>query len=73
MMFMLTQYLQFVQGYSPLDTGYRLVPMAMGFMVGAPSSAFLVSKFNSRAVMTGGLFVVAAAVGSMALLDVETT
>jgi EmrB/QacA subfamily drug resistance transporter len=73
MMFMLTQYLQFVQGYSPLDTGYRLVPMAMGFMVGAPTSALLVAKLNSKAVVTGGLFVVAAAVGSMALLDVETT
>ena len=73
MMFMLTQYLQFVQGYSPLDTGYRLVPMAMGFMVGAPTSAVLVSKFNSRTVMTFGMLLVAASVGSMALLDVETT
>ena len=73
MMFMLTQYLQFVQGYSPLDTGYRLVPMAMGFMVGAPSSAFLVGKLNSRTVMTAGMLVVALSVGSMALLDVETT
>lgn len=73
MMFMLTQYLQFVQGYSPLDTGYRLVPMAMGFMVGAPTSAFLVAKFNSRTVMTFGMLLVAVSVGSMALLDVETT
>ncbi|MDA1278989.1 MAG: DHA2 family efflux MFS transporter permease subunit [Chloroflexi bacterium] len=73
MMFMLTQYLQFVQGYSPLDTGYRLVPMAMGFMVGTPTSAILVSKFNSRTVMTGGMLLVAASVGSMSLLDVETT
>ena len=73
MMFMLSQYLQFVQGYSPLDTGYRLVPMAMGFMVGAPTSALLVGRLNSRTVMTGGMFLVAASVGSMALLDVETT
>ncbi|MCZ6539764.1 MAG: DHA2 family efflux MFS transporter permease subunit, partial [Chloroflexi bacterium] len=73
MMFMLTQYLQFVQGYSPLDTGFRLVPMAMGFMVGAPTSAFLVGRLNSRTVMTVGMFLVAASVGSMALLDVETT
>ena len=73
MMFMLTQFLQFVQGYSPLDTGYRLVPMAAGFLVGAPSSAFLVAKFNSRTVMTVGMLLVAVSVGSMALLDVETT
>ena len=73
MMFMLPQYLQFVQGYSPLDTGFRMVPLAMGFMVGAPTSALLVAKFNSRTVMTAGTFLVAASVGSMALLDVETT
>ena len=73
MMFMLTQYLQFVQGYSPLDTGFRMVPLAMGFMVGAPTSAILVAKFNSRTVMTAGMFIVAVAVGGMAVLDVETT
>lgn len=73
MMFMLTQYLQFVQGYSPLDTGFRMVPLAMGFMVGAPTSAILVSRFNSRTVMTAGMFIVAVAVGGMAVLDVETT
>ena len=32
-MFLLTMYLPFVQGYSPLDTGIRLVPMAVGFML----------------------------------------
>ena len=73
MMFMLTQYLQFVQGYSPLDTGFRMVPLAMGFMVGAPASAMLVSKFNSRTVMTAGMLFVAIAMGAMAFLDVETT
>jgi EmrB/QacA subfamily drug resistance transporter len=73
MMFMLTQYLQFVQGYSPLDTGFRMVPLAMGFMVGAPTSATLVSKFNSRTVMTGGMFFVAVSVVGMAFLQVDTT
>ncbi|NQW19477.1 MAG: DHA2 family efflux MFS transporter permease subunit [Chloroflexi bacterium] len=73
MMFLLTQYLQFVQGYSPLATGYRLVPMAMGFMVGAPISALFVSKTNSKVVMTVGMLLVAISVGSMSLLDVETT
>jgi MFS transporter, DHA2 family, multidrug resistance protein len=73
MMFLLTQYLQFVQGYSPLETGYRLVPMAMGFMVGAPTSAILVSKTNSKVVMTMGMLLVAVSVGAMSLLQVDTT
>jgi len=71
-MFMLTQYLQFVQGYSPLDTGFRLVPMALGFMVGAPTSAAFVARTNSRTVMTVGMIIVAAAVGGMSLLEVDT-
>ena len=71
-MFMLTQYLQFVQGYSPLDTGIRLVPMALGFMVGAPTSALLVAKLNARTVITGGLVLVAASTAAMAMLDIET-
>lgn len=71
-MFMLTQYLQFVQGYSPLDTGFRLVPMAMGFMVGAPTSAAFVARTNSRTVMTAGMIIVATAVGGMSLLEVGT-
>jgi EmrB/QacA subfamily drug resistance transporter len=73
MMFLLTQYLQFVQGYSPLDTGYRLVPMALGFLVGAPTSAAFVAKTNSKVVMSVGMLLVAISVGSMALLAVETT
>ena len=56
MMFLLTQYLQFVQGYSPLDTGYRLVPMALGFLVGAPTSAAFVAKTNETTYwITGSL------------------
>jgi len=73
MMFLLTQYLQFVQGYSPLDTGYRLVPMALGFLVGAPTSAAFVAKTNSKVVMTVGMLLVAISVGAMSFLDVETT
>ena len=73
MMFLLTQYLQFVQGYSPLDTGYRLVPMALGFLVGAPTSAAFVAKTNSKVVMSVGMLLVAVSVGSMAFLQVDTT
>lgn len=72
-MFLITQYLQFVRGYSPLDTGLRLVPLALGFMIGAPLSAALVSNLGSRKVISGGMFVVAVAIGSMAVLDLTTS
>ena len=37
--FLLTQYFQFVLGYSPLKAGLMTAPVAVGLMVGAPSGA----------------------------------
>ena len=71
-MFLLTQYLQFVKGYSPLDTGIRLVPMALGFMMGAPISAALVSRLGSKWTVAGGLLIIAGSVTSLSILDTET-
>ena len=71
-MFLLTQYLQFVQGYSPLDTGIRLVPMAVGFMFGAPMSAILVGRIGTKWTVTLGMLILAAAVVSLSMLDVNT-
>ena len=42
-----TQYLQFVQGYSPLAAGIRFVPIAAGFMLGAIASEELVRRFGT--------------------------
>ena len=72
MMFTITQYFQFVQGYSPLDTGIRLVPLALGFMVGAGTSDKLVAAFGTKRIVGGGLAVVAVALVSLAFADVGT-
>jgi EmrB/QacA subfamily drug resistance transporter len=53
--FLLTQYLQLVIGYSPLEAGVRLLPMAMTIMVVAPTSARLAERFGSRNVVVTGL------------------
>ena len=37
--FLLTQYLQFVLGYTPLQTGVRMLPFAAAMMIAAPTSA----------------------------------
>src|SRR5205807_1257656 len=42
MIFVLTQYLQSVLGYSPLQAGVRVLPWAAVYMVSAPRSARLV-------------------------------
>ncbi|MEZ4503476.1 MAG: DHA2 family efflux MFS transporter permease subunit [Dehalococcoidia bacterium] len=71
-MFLITQYLQFVRGYTPLETGLRLVPLALGFMVGAPLSAVLVGRLGTKKVIAGGMFIVAIMIGGMSVLDLTT-
>jgi EmrB/QacA subfamily drug resistance transporter len=57
--FGLTQYLQFVQGYSPLQAGVRMLPMVLGIAVGASFSDRLVKRLGSNWVISGGLVLLA--------------
>jgi hypothetical protein len=66
MFFVLTQYLQSVLGYSPLQAGVRVLPWAVVYMLSAPRSARLVQRFGARRVVSTGLAVVA---GGLALLS----
>src|SRR5439155_23364567 len=52
-----TQYLQFVLGYSPLQAGIRVMPIAT-LIVAAPLSARLVGRFGTKAIVTIGLSIV---------------
>ena len=54
-LFLFTQYMQFVLGYSPLATGVRFIPMAAVTMVVAPSSARIVEWVGTKAVVAVGL------------------
>jgi MFS family permease len=59
--FLLTQYFQFVLGYSPLKAGLMTAPVAVGIMVCAPQAPKAVDRFGTKKVVAGGLLVVAAA------------
>lgn len=59
--FMLTQYLQSVLGYSPLKAGAMLVPMSAVMMVLAPTSARLVERVGTKVVLGTGLLVLSVA------------
>jgi EmrB/QacA subfamily drug resistance transporter len=59
--FFLTQYLQEVLDYSPLEAGVRMLPLAAGLIVGGPLSAKLATRFGTRNVVAAGLTVVATA------------
>jgi EmrB/QacA subfamily drug resistance transporter len=57
--FVLTQYLQSVLGYTPLEAGVRLLPWAAAYMLSTTRSARLVVRFGQRRVVSTGLVIVA--------------
>ena len=59
--FVLTQFLQSVLGYSPLQAGLRVMPVAVGVIAGGPLSARLAARIGARPLVTGGLVVIAGA------------
>src|SRR5260370_1144697 len=58
--FLLTQYLQFVLGYTPLQTGIRLLAFAVPMMVIAPFSPKVVDRIGTKLTVALGLACVAA-------------
>ena len=59
-LFVLTQYLQFVLGYTPLQAGIRALPAAGAIAVVAPMSAALVARAGTRVTITSALCVISA-------------
>src|SRR3984893_7983915 len=57
--FLLTQYFQFILGYSPLKAGVLIVPTAVGLMVGSPLAPRLVNRAGTKRVVILGLALVA--------------
>ena len=53
--FALTQYLQFVHGYSAIEAGAIMSPMALGLMIGAGSSSKAVRRLGISRVVAAGL------------------
>lgn len=71
-MFLLTQYLQSVLGYSPLEAGLRLAPVALTLAAGAPVASLLVERVGTKAVVVAGLCIVAIGLGLLSQLTVRS-
>ncbi len=54
--FGLTLYMQFVNGYTALETGLRFVPLALGIFIGAGSADRIVARIGTKQVMVIGFF-----------------
>ena len=53
-LFALTLYLQFVKVYSPMETGLRFLPIAIGYAFGSVSSNKTTLRWGTRRVVTAG-------------------
>jgi len=66
-LFVLTQYLQLVHGYSPLSAGLRALPFALAVGAMSPLSPILASRFGTRVIIPAGM-----ALMGLGLLDLST-
>jgi Na+/melibiose symporter-like transporter len=71
--FLLTQYMQFVLGYSPLEAGVRLLPFAGVILVISPLSARIVEKLGTKATVATGLAIVGVALALMTQLQTDSS
>ncbi|GGS98230.1 hypothetical protein GCM10010156_65540 [Planobispora rosea] len=71
MALLLAQWMQLVQGYSPLETGVRLLPMAVGAGICSPLAPVLAARIGARPVLSGGLLVSGAGFAVVYLLPLD--
>jgi EmrB/QacA subfamily drug resistance transporter len=72
-LFLLTQYLQAVLGFSPLKAGALLVPQAVVIMIAAPLSSVRVQRFGNKVVVATGLTIAAIGTAGYALFQVHSS
>ena len=66
LLFLLAQWLQLVHGYTPLEAGIRLVPMALASIFAGMVAPAIALRIGARRTIVGGLAIVA--VGMMVLV-----
>jgi EmrB/QacA subfamily drug resistance transporter len=71
-LFLATQYLQFVLGFSPSAAGVRILPYAGAMIVFAAASARLVERFGTKRIATLGMVVFAAGLTVAATIGIDT-
>ncbi|RYB94264.1 MFS transporter [Nocardioides oleivorans] len=67
-LFVGSQWLQLVDGRTPLQAGLALLPLAVGAIIASPFAPALAERSSPRIVLAGGLLVLSAGLGLLALL-----
>jgi EmrB/QacA subfamily drug resistance transporter len=71
--FLLSQFFQTVQGYSPLSSGLRILPWTVMPMIVAPIAGVLSDRIGGARLMGVGLTLQATGLASLAVLSTPTT
>lgn len=71
-LFLQTQYFQFVLGYSPLETGIRMLPFAAAMMITAPFSSKVVQRIGTKFTVAIGLGLVTVGLVALTGLQADT-
>lgn len=71
--FLLTQYLQFVVGYTPLEAGVRIAPVAVGIILGTGLGQRMVHKVGTKYVVAAGMTIVSSGLLLGSTLDVDSS
>ncbi|MFG2640848.1 MFS transporter [Streptomyces sp. NPDC048370] len=69
LLLVLTQYLQFVLGYSPVKAGLAFVPLAVAALLGNAAGAGLAAKVGYRVLVLSGMLVMAASFALLTTVD----
>ena len=70
--YFLTTYLQSVMGYSALDAGIRMIPVALGMIATTKLSVVLTEKLGTKVVVAMGMSTVAGALYLISTCGVDT-
>ncbi|MEU6812385.1 MFS transporter [Streptomyces sp. NPDC046831] len=65
-------YTQSVRGYSPLESGVLMLPLAAAQMIFAPRARLLVDRFGNKATTTAGLVLLALMLAAFAGFEADT-
>jgi DHA2 family multidrug resistance protein-like MFS transporter len=72
LMLVLTQYLQFVLGYTPTETGLAFTPLAVATLLFNTIGASLIAKTGNRVMAVLGLLIIASGFALLANLTTES-
>ncbi|HKV58077.1 MAG TPA: DHA2 family efflux MFS transporter permease subunit [Ktedonobacteraceae bacterium] len=72
-MFFLTQYLQLVLNYTPLQAGLCFIPLVLGLLVTASLSPLIARLTGVRATISSGLAIVAASIALFSFLNASSS